>query len=141
MSGKVGRDAHEVMLQTNELTRLPPTLLGADGGWWRDVRFLCVSANALVSLPPAVGGLAKLEELNLNDNRLESLPPELFSGCTRLSVLHLNNNRLRALPSTIGQCQALKVALGSESSHTRTPHRARSTHSRVDWCVTNRRCT
>jgi Leucine-rich repeat (LRR) protein len=107
MAGKVGRDAQEVMLQTNGLTRLP-TVIGP-GGWWRDVQFLCVSANALALLPAEVGGLTKLQELNLNDNHLESLPSELFSGCTQLSILHLNNNRLRALPSTIGNCQALKV--------------------------------
>jgi leucine-rich repeat protein SHOC2 len=107
VSGKVGKEAEEVLLQTNSLTRLPATI--GLRGWWTGVRFLCASSNAITALPPEVGRLAQLQELNLNDNHLESLPSELFSGCTQLSILYLNNNRLRTLPATIGHCQSLKV--------------------------------
>lgn len=109
MAGKAGKEAEEVMLQENALTRLPPAVGSPEGGWWRNVRFLCVSDNELVSLPPTLAGLAQLQELNLNHNRTETLPPDLFAGCARLEVIHLNDNALRALPPSIGQCVALKV--------------------------------
>ena len=50
---------------------------------------------------------AALRELYLNNNRLNTLPPEIGS-LTALSVLHLINNQLAALPPALRQLKRLR---------------------------------
>jgi len=54
---------------------------------------LSASACALDLLPPAVGALAKLETLVLNDSPLTELPTEL-ANCKKLKVLKVDNTRI-----------------------------------------------
>ncbi len=46
-------------------------------------------------------GLLNLEELDLADTGLRSLPAEVFGGLTSLQTLNLNKNRLRSLPAGV----------------------------------------
>ena len=46
-------------------------------------------------------GLLYLEELDLADTGLRSLPAEVFGGLTSLQTLNLNKNRLRSLPAGV----------------------------------------
>ena len=46
-------------------------------------------------------GLVNLEELDLADTRLSSLPSGVFAGLASLETLNLNKNRLRSLPAGV----------------------------------------
>lgn len=61
----------------------------------------------LAELPPEIGQLTALMELQLNNNRLTSLPPQigLLNCLTRLS---LDRNELTSLPPQIGDLVSLK---------------------------------
>ena len=59
------------------------------------------------TLPPEIGNLAALVELNLCYNQLTTLPPEI-GNLTSLKGLYLVANNLTALPPEIGNLRALK---------------------------------
>jgi Leucine-rich repeat (LRR) protein len=69
---------------------------------------LNLSRSRLDSLPPEIGQLTGLEELDLNGAVLTSLPPEI-GQLTSLWSLQLSGNPLRNLPPEI--CAALKRAI------------------------------
>jgi internalin A len=62
----------------------------------------------LAALPPEIGRLTALTELNLTDNELTALPREI-SRLTALTELNLSGNKLTALPPEIGRLTALIV--------------------------------
>jgi len=61
----------------------------------------------LTSLPPEIGQLTQLRELELRNNNLASLPPEI-GQLTQLQELELHNNNLTSLPPEIGQLKELR---------------------------------
>ncbi len=61
----------------------------------------------LVSLPPQIGNLLGLRDLNLSDNCLGKVPREI-GNLISLTRLDLSGNRLKALPPTIGQLGLLE---------------------------------
>jgi internalin A len=63
--------------------------------------------NDLLSLPPEIGNLDTLQMLNLSGNKLSSLPPEI-GNLTRLCYLDVGNNQLRVLPTELAQIQGLE---------------------------------
>jgi internalin A len=67
---------------------------------------LDLSQNGLESLPPEIARLNKLTALDLGDNQLASLPPE-FSKLTSLTHLDLGNNRLTSLPPEVTRLTSL----------------------------------
>ncbi|WP_251958782.1 leucine-rich repeat domain-containing protein [Nostoc commune] len=67
---------------------------------------LDLSNNQLSSLPPEISQLSSLTELYLNDNQLSSLPPEI-SQLFSLTTLYLHNNQLSSLPPEISQLSSL----------------------------------
>ncbi|CAG9574165.1 unnamed protein product [Danaus chrysippus] len=112
-------------LANNELRVLPRELFGLIS-----LRYLNVAQNKLERLPTAEDPFDEelenrsrkarkvkrcsdvytgpvLQELYLQDNRLEELPPELFS-LPALSSLDVSNNKLRALPPHIWRAPALR---------------------------------
>lgn len=58
-------------------------------------------------LSPAIGQLANLEELYLDDNALEELP-DTIGDLQNLRILSLRNNALATLPASIGQLHNLR---------------------------------
>ena len=62
----------------------------------------------MISLPPEIGRLSALEELYLDDNRLESLPAEI-GQLARLRAFRVNKNKLTSIPTEIGQLSELEV--------------------------------
>lgn len=67
-----------------------------------------------------------LENLNLSNNELVTIPSSLFSNpksemLRRLKVLHLNNNQLVALPSEIGALTNLVELIASNNQISRLP--------------------
>ena len=72
------------------------------------------------TLPPEIGELSELEDLNLSFNRLTTLPPEL-GNCTNLRTLNLVGNEITSPPPEILQ-QGTKAILAflAASQHSRT---------------------
>lgn len=60
----------------------------------------------LTTLPPGVGQLSPLKELDLSGNEFTTLPPEILK-LSSLKKLYLCYNHLTALPSEIGKLSAL----------------------------------
>ena len=50
-----------------------------------------------------------LEEIQLQDNRLEFLPPSVFTSLTSLTTLDVSNNKLQFLPVEMWKNTKLKV--------------------------------
>jgi Leucine-rich repeat (LRR) protein len=64
--------------------------------------------NNLTSLPPEIGNLTNLKWLHLNNNNLTSLPPEI-GNLSNLKYLYLYINNLTSLPPEIGNLTNLEV--------------------------------
>jgi hypothetical protein len=70
---------------------------------------------ALAVLPPSIGDLGALEELDLNSNRIEALPEEI-GRLQRLEVLRLHRNALSALPDSIAGLRSLRELVAGENA-------------------------
>ena len=91
---------------------------------WRDGRLVALSTGEdrygsfgyeIAVLPPALGDLDALEELDLQTNRIAALP-ESLGALSRLRVLRLHRNALEALPASIGSLAALEeLSLGENA--------------------------
>ena len=62
---------------------------------------LDLSDNRLAAIPPELGGLAALTALDLSGNRLAAIPPEL-GVMAALTALDLSGNQLAAIPPELG---------------------------------------
>jgi Leucine-rich repeat (LRR) protein len=51
-----------------------------------------------------------LERLHLGSNKIEYLPPELFTALTKLKELFVYKNKISAIPSEIGNLQGILIA-------------------------------
>ncbi|KAE8729085.1 LRR repeats and ubiquitin-like domain-containing protein [Hibiscus syriacus] len=65
-----------------------------------------VNSMKLTTLPPALGFLTSLRQLNVANNKLTSLPNEI-GLLTQLEVLKADNNRITTIPACIGECGSL----------------------------------
>jgi internalin A len=94
--------AKEIGLRNMGLTELPESL----GGLAR-LQSLDLSHNGLTALPESLGQLTQLQSLNLGNNRLTPLP-EWLGRLTQLQSLDLSNNELTTLPESLGQLTRLR---------------------------------
>ena len=67
-----------------------------------------VSDNRLASLPPEIGRLNNLSSLDVSNNRLTHLPAEI-GQLTNLDALSLGDNQIANLPAEIGRLARLKL--------------------------------
>jgi len=72
------------------------------------LRIRGTDAAGLGGLPASIGGLAGLDELNLDGCDLDALPPEL-GRLQRLRVLYLGKHRLAQLPDELAGLAALEI--------------------------------
>mmetsp|Transcript_19957 Transcript_19957/g.41108 ORF Transcript_19957/g.41108 Transcript_19957/m.41108 type:complete len:138 (+) Transcript_19957:157-570(+) len=74
-----------------------------------DVRVLTLRCPPdIQSLPPSIGRLQNIQELDLSGNdQLRSLPNEI-GNLRNLTTLDLSGSRITSLPSSIGQLQKLE---------------------------------
>ncbi|XP_048364445.1 leucine-rich repeat-containing protein 69 isoform X2 [Sphaerodactylus townsendi] len=88
----------------NKITRMSPLICGG----LQNLVLLNLNNNLLSHLPPEIHRLENLECLSLNNNQLRSIPRELCS-LQKLCELHLSHNSLTALPEEIGHLTELKI--------------------------------
>ncbi|XP_031990739.1 leucine-rich repeat protein 1 isoform X1 [Hylobates moloch] len=76
----------------------------------KNLRKLDLSHNHIKKLPATIGDLIHLQELNLNDNHLESFSVALCHSTLQKSLqsLDLSKNKIKALPVQFCQLQELK---------------------------------
>lgn len=86
-----------------KLSSLPPEI-----GQMSMLEELDLCSNKLTQLPPEIGNLTRLRRLNLDGNPIKSLPPEI-GNLINLAELHLQSTSLDQLPPTIGKCQELDI--------------------------------
>ncbi|MEM6631275.1 MAG: hypothetical protein AAF694_16450, partial [Bacteroidota bacterium] len=90
----------------------------ANGIIWDRLPALAVidfSGNSLTGLiPPEIGSLTALRDLNLADNTFKGIFPDFLVGMSQLEILNLNSNELLGpLPTTIDQMTSLvELSLG-----------------------------
>ena len=81
-----------------------------DGSPLRVTKLVLRDRQLTGTIPPELGGLASLVELNLGDNRLTGLIPSELSSLTNLEQLHLSGNQLSGEISTeLGSLSKLQV--------------------------------
>ena len=68
---------------------------------------LNLSHNNLTELPPEIGGLILLRDLDVSNNRLQKIDPSI-SACIRLRRLSLSNNDLVSVPPELNACVMLE---------------------------------
>ncbi len=87
-------------------------LTDTPAGLWRlpKLKYLTLSQNQLTALPEGVN-LPALETLQLQHNKLQTLPVSLLQGCPQLVRLNLNNNPLETLPAGIERIEHLEIDL------------------------------
>lgn len=65
-----------------------------------------LSENQITDLPPEIGDLADLEVLQIDRNPLTSLPDEI-GNLSKMTRLHIRITNLESLPDTISGCESL----------------------------------
>jgi internalin A len=96
------KDLVSLYLDGYNLAEVPPEI-----GKLRTLKDLDISNNQLTRLPPEIGELENLTELNLYNNQLYQLPPEI-GKLKNLIKLNLSGNRLTQLPPEIRELKKLK---------------------------------
>jgi Leucine-rich repeat (LRR) protein len=76
-------------------------------GALRSLTYLNVSENPLGALPPEIGRLGALVELRALDAGLSSLPA--LDGLVALRELHLRGNEFAALPESVRALRSLRL--------------------------------
>lgn len=74
------------------------------------LRVLNLNQNHLSSIPPEIGTLQTLEQLNLSNNLLDHIPAEL-GHLEQLQELYLDGNALTSFPHTLGELLNLRKLL------------------------------
>lgn len=83
-------------LESKDLYLIPPGV-----GFLIQLKELDLSNNHLQSLPPEIGSLIQLQKLRLNDNELRLIPKEI-GLLTQLTHLYVNSNHLQFIPIEMG---------------------------------------
>ncbi|XP_069622393.1 leucine-rich repeat-containing protein 28 [Ranitomeya imitator] len=91
-------------MKRNSLTTLPENLAQK----LPNLVELYLHSNNIVFVPEAIGSLVKLQSLDLSDNALEILCPDI-GRLKSLRHLRLTNNRLKYLPPEIGKLKELQT--------------------------------
>lgn len=111
-----GRELLVLNIGYNNIESLPPEL-----GDLMLLRELDCSCNKLKGLPAEIGRCTRLRKLKANGNHITQLPNEM-GQCIFLEEVILTENKLRTVPDTLGALQGLKVLRLTNNSLTALPH-------------------
>ncbi|KAM4723103.1 malignant fibrous histiocytoma-amplified sequence 1 homolog [Rhinophrynus dorsalis] len=75
---------------------------------FRDLKILILSKNELTDFPMEIQLLSHLEKLEMNQNKIQSIPSGIFPHLRGLRHLKLNNNLLSELPVDLCSCSKLQ---------------------------------
>lgn len=90
-------------LRNNLLCDLPSDLSSC-----QELREVILSFNRFTKLPTVLYSLPKLEILFANDNKIDSIDAEGIKKLSSLATLDLQNNNIEQLPPELGLCQQIK---------------------------------
>jgi internalin A len=120
---ETARRTNHLSLTQRRLTALPPEI-----GQLTNLQQLELGGNQLTELPPEIGQLTNLRQLVIGLNELTELPPEI-GQLTNLQQLHLGANQLTALPPEVGQLANLRqLELGANQLTALPPEIAQLTN-------------
>lgn len=105
-------------MKRNSLTTLPDNLAQK----LPNLIELYLHSNNIVMVPEAIGQLSRLRSLDLSDNALQIICPEI-GRLRSLRHLRLANNQLQTLPSELGDLQELESLDVSRNCLTSLPAR------------------
>jgi len=80
----------------------------------RELLVLDISFNAITELPPELGDLMLLRELNCACNKIPEFPKQI-GKLRNLELLKCNGNKLSHLPEEIGECAKLQRMIMGEN--------------------------
>ncbi len=108
---------HLIRLDLSDLglTRLPPEI-----GQLSNLKELEVGGNQLTELPDWIGQLSNLKELEVGGNQLTELP-DWIGQLRNLKELWVYNNQLTELPASIGRLTKLEILSVSSNPLTELP--------------------
>lgn len=84
----------------------------------RDLKLPGTVISQISELPPEIGSLTSLSNLDLSNNSLKTLPPEFVDLHKALTDLNLRNNTLGELPVFLSQFNRLRVLNVSQNGLT-----------------------
>ncbi|XP_045160568.2 leucine-rich repeat-containing protein 40-like [Mercenaria mercenaria] len=90
-------------LRNNQLSDLP-----SDMASLKEMREVILSFNRFTKLPAVLYSLPKLEILFANDNKIESIDPQGMKQLASLATLDLQNNNIGQVPPELGLCSQIK---------------------------------
>ncbi|XP_029430446.1 leucine-rich repeat-containing protein 28 isoform X1 [Rhinatrema bivittatum] len=111
-------------MKRNSLTTLPENLAQK----LPNLVELYLHSNNIVVIPEAIGSLVKLQSLDLSDNALEIVCPEI-GRLKSLRHLRMANNQLKFLPPEIGDLKELQTLDLSTNCLITLPERLHLCHS------------
>ncbi|XP_068116372.1 malignant fibrous histiocytoma-amplified sequence 1-like [Hyperolius riggenbachi] len=103
----------------------------------RELLTLIISKNELTDFPAEVQYLVHLERLELNQNKIHTIPDSIFSNLKNLKYLKLNNNRLSELPMDISSCFQLYYLNLAHNQFTEIPESILKLTSLKEFYVDN----
>ncbi|KAK7114023.1 leucine-rich repeat-containing protein 69-like [Littorina saxatilis] len=92
----------QLNLKNNKIKKLPPELTHLF-----QLQVLNLGNNAFEEFPQLLQHLHNLEKLHFFCNKISEIPPTCLNGFKSLTFLNLNNNRLQTLPPEI--CNLLNI--------------------------------
>jgi internalin A len=101
------QEAHESNANYLSLGQLSLTVVPPEIGQLGSLQQLDLIGNQLIALPLEIGQLRSLETLSLAENQLTILPPEI-GLLSKLRILFLDGNQLTELPQEIEQLSNLE---------------------------------
>lgn len=96
-------------MDNNRIRRLPPNI-----GNLKRLVHVDMNNNLLSSLNPEIGEWSQLQELSVSGNELESIPSTI-GQLRSLVSLKLDENQLQELPESISQCEMLEELMLSHN--------------------------
>jgi len=111
------RTVYALDLSQNKITALPP-----DIRLLNQLQELNVQDNHLLSLPQDFP--PSLVSLNLSENKIRSVPDNMFSSLRGLEQLDLSCNRLHSIPESIADMKQLRVLAMSKNKISELPKSA-----------------
>ncbi|XP_023341290.1 leucine-rich repeat-containing protein 40 [Eurytemora carolleeae] len=115
---QVGAKLQFLDLSNNKLQQLPEEM-----GELKHLREIVLSFNQLSSIPPSLCRCGKLETILIANNKIAQLDVEALSALGQLAVLDLQNNAIESVPPELGNLTQLR-ALQLEGNLFRMPRPA-----------------